>query len=264
MIIQNQNGMKLLNKVYFLILVIFLSCKIARGQQEVVLKPITIYTIGDSTMANKKNPEENPEYGWAQVLQQFFKDNVIIDNRAVNGRSTRSFIDQGRWDSIYKNLNPGDYVLIQFGHNDSKENDPSRYTNPHTTYRHNLIRFVSETREKGAIPVLMSSIVRRNFNENGTLVDTHGEYPVETRLVAMEYEVPFIDMQYLTEQMEELYGVEDSKKLHLHFEPGEIAYYPEGKHDDTHLSQRGATEVAKLAVSELKKKVHSLSGFIKD
>lgn len=215
----------------------------------------TIYAIGDSTMADKKNPDENPEHGWVQVLPQFFNADVKIDNRAVNGRSTRSFINENRWDSIRNYLKKGDYVFIQFGHNDEKINDPKRYTNPHTSYRNNLIRFVLETREKGAIPVLFSSIVRRNFNEVGTLVDTHGAYPMETRLVALEYNVPFIDLQYLTEKLEESYGVEGSKELHLHFEPGENPYYKEGKEDDTHLSEFGATEVAKLAVQELKEHV---------
>jgi lysophospholipase L1-like esterase len=98
-------------------------------------------------MANKKNPDENPEHGWGQVFPQFFNENVTIDNRAVNGRSTRSFINEGRWDSINKYLKKGDYVLIQFGHNDQKENDPKRYTNPHTAYRRNLIRFVTEAKE---------------------------------------------------------------------------------------------------------------------
>ena len=223
----------------------------------------TIYTIGDSTMANKKNPETNPEYGWAQVLPQFFNEKTIIDNRAVNGRSSRSFIGEGRWDSIIKTLKKGDFVFIQFGHNDQKFKAPSRYTNSHTGYRHNLIKFVEETREKGAIPILISSIVRRNFNEHGTLIDTHNEYPLETRLVALEYKVPFVDLQYLTEVLEMSYGVEGSKKLHLHFEAGENPYYENGKHDNTHLSKLGATEIAKLAVSELKKKVPGLSEFIK-
>lgn len=227
-----------------------------------IAQKTTIYCIGDSTMANKKNPEENPEHGWAQVLPQFFKDNVTIDNRAVNGRSTRSFINEGRWDSIYKNLKKGDYVLIQFGHNDQKKKDPKRYTNPHTAYRRNLIRFVTEAREKGATPILFSSIVRRNFNDEGTLVDTHGDYPLETRLVAQQYDVPFIDLQYLTEQMEESHGVEGSKKLHLHYKPGEVAYYPNGKDDDTHLSKLGATTVAKMAVDALETKVNSLKKFI--
>jgi len=247
------------------VLLITQSCKNEADQNnEILQQKITIYTIGDSTMANKSNPEVNPERGWCQMLPQFFNQDVIIENHAVNGRSTRSFINEGRWDSIYRKLNKGDYVFIQFGHNDQKVNDPKRFSNPHTSYRHNLIRFVTSTRQKGAHPVLISSIVRRNFNEQGTLVDTHGEYPSEVRSVAHEMEVPFIDLQYLTELMEEEYGFEGSKKLHLHFEPGEIPYYPDGKTDNTHLSVLGANNVAKLAIEELKSKVEGLKVFIKE
>lgn len=211
----------------------------------------TIYTIGDSTMANKPHTDQNPERGWAQMLPLFFEKEVAIENHAVNGRSTRSFIDEKRWDSVYKKLKKGDYVFIQFGHNDQKENDLKRYTNPHTAYRNNLILFIKETLQKGATPILFSSIVRRNFNEQGTLIDTHGNYPMEARLVAQELNIPFIDLQYLTEQLEESYGVEESKELHLHFKPGEIPYYPEGKEDNTHLSVKGATEIAKIVVIQL-------------
>jgi lysophospholipase L1-like esterase len=223
----------------------------------------TIYGIGDSTMANKVKPDENPERGWGQMLPLFFNDNITIDNRAVNGRSTRSFIDEKRWDAIYKILKPGDYVFIQFGHNDQKEKDSARYTNPHTAYRHNLIRFVKETRAKGAIPILFSSIVRRNFNEQGVLISTHGDYPLETRLVAQEYNVPFIDMEYYSELLEQSYGPEKSKQLHLHFKAGEISYYKEDKADDTHLCVKGATEIAKIAVDELKKTKLDIAKYIK-
>lgn len=224
----------------------------------------TIYTIGDSTMADKIKPNENPETGWCQVLPSFFDLNqVVIDNRAVNGRSTKSFINEKRWDSVYNSLQPGDYVFIQFGHNDAKIADSTRYTNPHTSYRHNLIRFVTETRAKGAIPILFSSIARRNFNEQGVLIGTHGEYPLEVRLVAQEYQVPFIDLEYFSEQLEQSYGVEKSKELHLFFKAGEHPYYPEGKSDDTHLSRNGATEIATIAVRELKKLNLGLNAFYK-
>jgi lysophospholipase L1-like esterase len=211
----------------------------------------TIYLIGDSTMANKVKPNENPEHGWGQVLGSFFDEQITIVNKAVNGRSTRSFIHENRWDSIYKVLKPGDYVFIQFGHNDGKITDSLRYTNPHTAYRHNLIRFVFDSRAKGAIPILFSSIARRNFNENGVLISTHGDYPLETRLVAQEYKVPFIDLEYYSELLETAYGPEKSKKLHLHFKAGEVPYYPKDKDDDTHLSLKGATEIAGLAVSQI-------------
>ena len=224
----------------------------------------TIYTIGDSTMADKIKPNENPETGWCQVLPSFFDLNqVTVDNRAVNGRSTKSFIKEKRWDSVYNSLKKGDFVFIQFGHNDAKVADSIRYTNPHTTYRHNLIRFVTETRAKGAIPILFSSIARRNFNEQGVLIGTHGDYPLAMRLVAQEYQVPFIDLEYFSELLEQSYGPEKSKELHLHFKAGEHPYYPEGKSDDTHLSRKGATEIATIAVRELKKLNLGLNAFYK-
>ncbi|MFN8258110.1 MAG: rhamnogalacturonan acetylesterase [Bacteroidales bacterium] len=215
-------------------------------------RQITVYTIGDSTMANKPEPEKNPERGWGQMLQDYFTDDVVVVNKAVNGRSTRSFIVENRWDSIYKVLKRGDYVFIQFGHNDGKETDPLRYTNPHTTYRYNLMKFVRETRQKGAHPVILSSISRRSFNEQGALIDKHGDYTMEARLVAEKLKVPFIDLQYLTELMEEKYGPEDSKQLHLHYKPGENEYFPDGKEDNTHLSIKGANEIAGLVVEQLK------------
>jgi lysophospholipase L1-like esterase len=224
----------------------------------------TIYGIGDSTMANKIQPDENPERGWGQMLPLFFNDAITIDNRAVNGRSTKSFIEEKRWDTIYKLLKPGDYVFIQFGHNDQKEKDSTRYTNPHTAYRHNLIRFVNEAREKGAIPILFSSIARRNFNEQGVLIGTHGDYPLETRLVAQEYKVAFIDMEYYSELLEQSDGPEKSKKLHLHYKAGEIPFYKEDKADDTHLSVKGATEIANIAIKELKKTKLDLVKYIKN
>ena len=243
-----------MKSISFFLLLLSLNC--------LAQKP-TIYGIGDSTMANKVKPEENPERGWGQMLPLFFNDNITIDNRAVNGRSTRSFIAEKRWDDILKTLKKGDYVFIQFGHNDQKEKDSTRYTNPHTAYRHNLIRFVVETRAKGATPILFSSIVRRNFNEKGVLISTHGEYTMEARLVAQEYDVPFIDMEYYTELLEQSYGPKKSKQLHLHYKAGEIPYYKEDKADDTHLGVKGATEVAKIAVEELKKTKLDIVKYIK-
>ena len=261
---KKNNGIKIY-KLYFLLCLFTLNaCKETVKQEvEIVSEKITIYTVGDSTMANKPNPEENPERGWAQMLPNFLTEDAVVENHAVNGRSTRSFIDEKKWETVYNKLQKGDYVFIQFGHNDQKENSPKRYTNPTTAYRNNLIKFVEETREKEANPVLFTSIVRRSFNADSTLVDTHGIYPLVVRLVAQEYNVPLIDLQYLTELMEESYGVKGSEKLHLHYKPNEIPYYPEGKKDDTHLSVLGATEVAKLVTKELKMKVKPLTKFLK-
>ncbi len=202
-------------------------------------------------MANKKNPQENPVYGWGQVLPNFTKNNINISNHAVNGRSSKSFRELDHWKPELDSLNKGDYVFIQFGHNDGKETDSTRYTNPKTSFRYNLIRYVEETRSKGAITVLFSSIARRKFNKEGVLLDSYGNYTLMTRLVAKKMNVPFIDLQYLIEQTELLYGIEGSKKLHLQFDKGENDFFPDGKTDDTHLSKLGANEVVKLVINEI-------------
>tara|TARA_R110000796_G_scaffold41772_4_gene103593 strand:+ start:191576 stop:192310 length:735 start_codon:yes stop_codon:yes gene_type:complete len=223
----------------------------------------TLYLIGDSTMADKKDPDENPEKGWGQMLPLALNDKIIVDNRAMNGRSSKSFRTEGRWKQILDSLKSGDFVFIQFGHNDQKEKDSTRYTNPYTQYRYNLERYVKETREKGATPILFSSITRRNFNEHGVLIDTHGAYPLVARLVADDLKVPFIDLQLLTEQLEISYGVEGSKKLHLHFAPGENAYRLKGVEDNTHLSVTGANLVVGLVIQEIKKQHLELEKYIK-
>ncbi|WP_442846388.1 rhamnogalacturonan acetylesterase [Leeuwenhoekiella sp. H156] len=223
-----------------------------------------LYLIGDSTMADKKDPDTNPEHGWGQVLHEFLNDSIRVSNHAVNGRSSKSFIAEGRWQTVLDSLKKGDYLFIQFGHNDEKIMDSTRYTFPYTQYRYNLERFVNESRAKGAIPVLMSPIVRRNFNDQGVLVDTHGEYPLVVRMTAKELDVPFIDMQFLTERLEKSYGVADSKKLHLHFKPGENPYYPDGKEDDTHLSYFGAQQVVNEAVKSLALRLEGFKIFLKN
>ncbi|CAA7194123.1 rhamnogalacturonan acetylesterase [Chryseobacterium potabilaquae] len=244
-------------KKLFLILYIFFAVFLYAQQ-----KP-TLFLIGDSTMANKENPDKNPEHGWGQILPQLLTTEIAIQNHATNGRSSKSFRAEGRWDKVMKQLKKGDFVIIQFGHNDQKVNDSTRFTNPYTQYRTNLERYVNETRAKGATPILMSSIVRRNFNENGVLLDTHKEYPLVVRMVTNDLKVPFVDMQLLTEQLEISYGPENSKKLHLHYKKDENPYYPQGKDDDTHLSQLGAETIAKLAVNSLKNMKTGLERFIK-
>lgn len=223
----------------------------------------TLFLIGDSTMANKENPDKNPEHGWGQVFPQFLTARIEIQNHAMNGRSSKSFRTEGRWDQVEKQLKKGDFVIIQFGHNDQKIKDSTKFTNPYTQYRANLERYVNEARAKGATPVLMTSIVRRNFNENGVLIDTHKEYPLVVRMVANDLKVPFVDMQLLTEQMEIAYGPENSKKLHLYYKEDEDPYYPKGKEDDTHLSKLGAETVAKLAAKSLKALKIGLEKYIK-
>lgn len=240
-----------------LTLIIFFLSIITFAQQP------TLFLIGDSTMANKENPDKNPEHGWGQMLPPLLTSEIIIQNHATNGRSSKSFRTEGRWNRVLNQLKKGDFVIIQFGHNDQKVNDSVRFTNPYTQYRANIERYVNETRSKGAIPILMTSIARRNFNENGVLVDTHKEYPLVVRMVADDLKVSFVDLQLLSEQLEISYGPEGSKKLHLHYKKGDQPYYPKGKNDDTHLSKMGAESIAKLAATSLKSLKTGLEKYIK-
>jgi lysophospholipase L1-like esterase len=152
--------------------------------------------------------------------------------------------------------------MIQFGHNDQKDKDSSRYTNPYTAYRKNLCRFIEETQAKGATPILLTPIVRRNFNESGTLIDTHGAYPEVMRGVAKEKSVLLIDLQLLTEEMVIRYGSEGSKDLYLHVKPGDVNY-PQGKEDNTHLNEKGARMVAEMVAREISHLPVSIAGHIK-
>ena len=225
---------------------------------------VTIYMIGDSTMANKPLDNENQERGWGMVLDELLQGDIRVENHAVNGRSSKSFIDEGRWDVVLSRLHEGDYVVIQFGHNDEKPKE-DRHTDPQTTFRANLIRFVQEARSKGAKPILMNSIVRRKFEAENTnrLTDTHGEYAVVPGQVAMEMGVPYVDAHALTRQLVESYGPERSKELFMWVPAGQFAFAPDGKQDDTHLNALGSRLVARLLLDEMARQEPSLQPFVR-
>jgi lysophospholipase L1-like esterase len=210
-----------------------------------------VYMIGDSTMANKSDPDRNPMYGWGQVLQSFLPSGVVVENYAKDGRSTRSFLAEGRWEHVLETLTAGDWVIIQFGHNDQKKKQPELYTDPDTDYREFLIKFIEETREKGAQPILATSIYRRYFKQE-KVYHTLGEYPRVTREVAEALDVPLVDLNQMTGELLTQYGIDGSEDLFVHLEPGENEYYPEGRHDNSHLSELGANEVAELFVGGVK------------
>jgi beta-xylosidase/pectin methylesterase-like acyl-CoA thioesterase/lysophospholipase L1-like esterase len=205
---------------------------------------------GDSTMADKPNLAL-PERGWGQLFRELVRPPLRLDNRAVNGRSTKSFRDLGHWDAVLESLSPGDWVVIQFGHNDEKSEDPARFTDPDGEYRANLQRFVRETRARGAHPVLATSVVRRRFDEAGTFYDSHGEYPRVVREVAAEEGVSLLEMEDATRDLVQRFGAGGSRSLYLHFEPGEHPQLPDGLSDDTHFSEFGARLVAGQAAREM-------------
>ena len=247
-------------------------------------RPTTIFIIGDSTAANKDISGGKQERGWGMALQCFFDDNILVDNHAVNGRSSLSFINEGRWDKVLEKLCPGDYVIIQFGHNDEKPK-ADRHTDPGSTFDYNLAKYVRETRENGGIPVLMNCVVRRNFFvqapendddeklrtstfkdgvkmvEGDSLIDTHGLYRVAPRDVAQRMNCHFVDANAITHNLEQGLGREASKKLHMWFLPGEEPSVPDGRQDNTHYNVYGAHVVARLLADALCDEIPLLSKY---
>lgn len=224
---------------------------------------ITLFLAGDSTVADKPYKEGNPEKGWGQVFPLYFEEGVKVENHAVNGRSTKSFKDQGRWDLILERLSAGDYVFIEFGHNDSKGHDTTRYAAADGAYKEHLRQFVLDVREREATPVLLTPIVRRRFDEQGQFYDTHGDYPDAVREVAQEMDVFLIDLHTSTRLMVEQFGEEHSKNLFLHIDVKEYAHLQKPIEDDTHLSAYGAFKVADMVVGQLKGRDPNLASFFK-
>ena len=271
-----------MRKLTFLSVLIVMSFVFMASTKD---KVTTIFVIGDSTAAKKDTTGGKVERGWAMMLQECFDaDYIVVDNHAVNGRSSKSFLDEGRWDKVLEKIQPGDYVIIQFGHNDEKA-QPARHTDPGSTFDYNLARYVRETREKGGIPVLMNPVVRRNFfilpqeiaddeqlrntifsdtehlTEGDSLIDTHGLYRVAPRDVARRMNCHFIDANRITHDLEQGLGREASKKLHMWFRPGEEPSLPKGKQDNTHYNIYGAQVVADLLADALCEEIPLLKAY---
>lgn len=259
---------------------------------------ITVFMIGDSTMADKNLTGENPERGWGHMLPGYFSEEIRVDNHAQNGRSSKSFIDEGRWDKVLSLIKKGDYVFIQFGHNDEKPK-ADRHTDPGTTFDANLRKFVNETRAKGGIPVLFNSIIRRNFGvaadaqtvnaavnqddfrkdanpdakhdastapkpkEGNKLIDTHGAYLDSPRNVAKELNVPFIDMNKITHDLVEGLGPDESKKLFMWVAPNTVPAMPKGREDNTHLNVYGGRVIAGLTIDAIAQAVPELAPYVR-
>ena len=267
-------------KLLTVLLALVLLCTSATKQ-----KTTTIFIIGDSTAAQKDLSKGKQERGWGMALQEYFDEEyIVVDNHAVNGRSSLSFYNEGRWDKVLQKMKPGDYVIIQFGHNDEKPK-ADRHTDPGSTFDYMLARYVRETREHGGIPVLMNCVVRRNFFveapqieddellrtttfkdgvkmvEGDSLIDTHGLYRVAPRDVAKRMNVHFVDANKITHDLEQSLGVEKSKKLHMWYKPGEHPALPDGRQDNTHYNIYGAHQVAKLLADALCQEIPLLSKY---
>ncbi len=235
----------------------------AAGSADASKPAVTLFMIGDSTMADKPLIPANPERGWGQLLPMYFRNGLRVENHAVNGRSSKSFLDQGRWATVTNRLKPGDFVIIQFGHNDEKKNDPQRYTEPFGSFKTNLELFVRETRAHQAIPILATPVARRKFDANGKPVDTHGDYVTAVRQVAQEQQAPLLDLNRDSTELLTRLGPESSKRLYDWIPAGEFERDPKGLTDDTHFNAYGASRMCDLAVGEIEADATQLAVWLK-
>ena len=242
-------------------LVLSVSLSVCFSSMEAA-EPFTIFMIGDSTMADKPVIPENPERGWGQLLPMFFQSHVTIENHAVNGRSSKSFLDEGRWNTVVDRLHKGDWLIVQFGHNDEKA-DEGRHTEPYGSYTANLRRFCVEAQAKGARTILATPVVRRHFDAAGVLQPTHGDYPDAVRKLAAELAVPLLDLTEKSRGLLSRLGQQRSESLFIWTLPGEYERFPDGNRDNTHFNALGATRICDLAVAELSKIAPSLAGHLK-
>lgn len=212
---------------------------------------INMFLAGDSTVSNYDS-STTPRAGWGQVFQSLLDAEVTVRNAASSGRSSKSFIDEGRLAVILERIGPGDYLFVQFGHNDEKDYDPSRYTEPATTYKSYLKQYIDGARSKGAIPVLVTPVERRGFEEDGTLIASHGLYPAAMLELGQELEVPVLDLTSKSRALFSHLGPEETKELFLWQEPGVNENYPDGVQDNTHFQEQGAIQIAQLVAEGIK------------
>jgi lysophospholipase L1-like esterase len=208
---------------------------------------VTIYLIGDSTMCEYQ-PGPSHLTGWGMPFANFFDSTVTVKNKAEGGESTRTFIEENLWKPVADSLSPGDYLFIQFGHNDEVPSKGSYTTEK--DFKANLTRFVTEARNKGANPVLITPVARRKFDSSGSVEDVHVTYAALVRSVAVEYKVPLIDLNKKSQELLQELGPENSKSLFLGV--GKNPYYPPTEEDITHFNQLGARKVAEIVLEEIK------------
>lgn len=216
-------------------------------------KKIHIWLIGDSTVCDQP-ADRSPVTGWGTPFKDFFDSTVSIKNMARGGRSTRTFLSEGRWQPIYDSLEEGDYVLMQFGHNDEAKEPQyrERYT-PVPDYKTNLIKFISETRRKKAFPVLITPVTRMIFDSLGNIRETHKEYTAAVWEVGKHYNTPVIDLDAKSRALLQEFGPKWSKTLFMQLDSLENPHYPNGRKDNTHFNEYGARRMAELVLADIRK-----------
>jgi len=220
-------------------------------------KKITIWLCGDSTMSIKEK-KAYPETGWGMPFVYFWDSTVTIENLAKNGRSTKTFISEKLWQKVVDNAKEGDYVFIQFGHNDESKDKGERYATP-DTFRMNLTKFIIEAKAKKAIPVLFTPVSRRRFDDAGTAIESHKEYSAYVKEVVEKENVLFIDLDTKSRALYQQFGKENSKLLFMQLKAGEHPSYPDGRDDNTHFNELGARLIAQLVLAEIKSLIPDLA-----
>lgn len=263
--------MKINLKYMLLSLVLMVpACKPGTDSKEDEVKIVKVWLIGDSTMTDYSKDkdykaEKYPKTGWGQVFQPYMSgskleaikpwikaDSVVIDNRARGGRSTRSFFEEGRWREVYDSLKPGDFVFIQFGHNDASKKKVRRYVDT-IGYKHYLTLYVEQTRLKGATPLLITPVARNYPWEKNILGNVHGLYHQGMLEVAALTNTELIDLTQLSMSLFTEKGREFvSSHYFMNLPAGVYEAFPEGEHDNTHFQPEGADEVAQLVYAGLK------------
>lgn len=211
-----------------------------------------IFWAGDSTVQTN-DCGTYPQTGIGQVFSLFLKEGYLVENHAKNGRSTKSFIDEGRLEAIEERIGKEDFLFIQFGHNDEKKEDSSRYTDPNTTFPENLRRFVDAARARGAYPVLITPLERRCFQEEGHLGEgAHGAYVAAMKETAGRLDVPLVDLHAMSRELLKKTGEAGSRRYYMYFEEGIYDRHPEASRDNTHLRYEGAVEYGGMIARGLK------------
>ena len=210
----------------------------------------TWFLCGDSTMADYP-AERAPMTGWGQALRDLLPAGERAVNLAVCGRSSKSFIDEGRPEALEPQLRKGDVLVISFGHNDEKA-DPARHTTPWGSYPQTLLQYIEAARRHGAEPVLVTPIARRHFDEHGHPLFTHGEYPAAVRKLAAERNIPLVDLKATSRALYLSLGEEKCAELFVRIAKGEDPNHPDGHDDKTHFNAYGAQQIAGLVVDGLK------------
>ena len=222
-----------------------------------------IYWAGDSTVQSN-NIYTFPQTGLGQELGRYLKLGIIIDNHAKNGRSTKSFLDEGRFGKIVDGLSEGDFLFIQFGHNDEKKEDPSRYTEPFGEYYSNLKLMADAAISRKAHPVLITPLERRKFSGGRLCSEAHAEYVKAMKKLAADEGIPLIDLNAGSRRALEEAGDDKSRQWYVHVPAGVYEAFPDGKADDTHLSLAGAVFYSGLIAEGLRELGGIYAGLLAD